>query len=70
LRCEFSFVVWPLDVTRALLVSDIVTVDHDPRQVLDILLRLHSSECMSQPLVLDDGCVTDALILDEDAVGK
>jgi hypothetical protein len=69
-RGEFCFVVWSIELARALLVSDLVTISHDLRQSLDILLRLHSSECMSQPLVFDDGRVTDALIFAEDAIGK
>lgn len=38
--------------------------------MLRVLLGLQGSECMSQPLVLYDGRVVDALILAEDAVGK
>lgn len=69
-RCEFFFVIWPIDLAWALLVSDLVTVGHELTQSLDVLLRLHSSESMSQSLVLNDGFVTDALVFAEDVIGK
>src|ERR1700733_9812479 len=69
-RGEFCFVVWPVDLTRALLVSALGAVGHDLGQALDVLLGLHSSECMAKPLVLDDGRVTHALVFAEDTVGK
>ncbi len=67
---EFFFVVRPINLARSFLVSVLVTVGQDLGQALEILLRLHRSECMSQPLVLDDCRVTDTLILAEDAIGR
>src|SRR5260370_42398005 len=49
-------------VTRTLLVSALGAVGHHLGHVLDVLLRLHPCESMAQPLVLDDGCVANALV--------
>jgi len=69
-RRDFCFVVRPGKLTTTLLVSTFGAVGHHRGHVLDVLLRLYCCERMAQPLVLDDGCVTDPLVLAEDAIGK
>ncbi len=69
-RRDLFVVIRPVDLTRAFLVPALSAVGHDVGQVLRVLLRLHGSECVSQPLVLDDRRMTHTLILAEDAVGK
>ena len=69
-NCDFLFVIRPVNLTRVLLVSAFGAVGQDLRQVLRVLLGFHCSKCVTQPLVLDDGCVADTLILAEDAVGQ
>src|SRR5260370_41288548 len=69
-RRDFRFVIRPVKPTRVLLVSALCAVSHPLRYMLDVLLRFHRCECMAQTLVLDDGCVTDPLVLAEDAIGK
>src|SRR5258705_2596385 len=62
-RGDRFFVIGPVNLTGALLISVLGAVGHHCGQVLDVLLRFHHRECMAQPLVLDDGCMTYALIL-------
>jgi len=60
-RFRFSF---------AFLIMDLLTVGLHLRDILEILLGLDERECMTKPLVLDDGGVADSLILVEDMVGS
>jgi hypothetical protein len=57
-------------MTRVLLVAKLLAVGSYLDFTLHILLRLHESECMAKPFVLDDGGVADTLVLAEGAVGK
>ncbi len=38
--------------------------------MLDVLLCFHRCQGVAKPLVLDDGCVTDPLVLAEGPIGK
>ena len=53
-RGAFRFVVRPIELTRVLLVGDLLAVGLHLRLTLYVLLRLDDRQCMSEALVLDD----------------
>src|SRR5258708_7876735 len=69
-RHDFRFIVGPVKLPASLLIAELLAVGPYLRLMLDVLLCLHHRECMAQPLVLDDCCMADTLVLAEDAIGK
>ena len=69
-RGAFRFVVRPVELTRILLVADLLTVGLHLRLALDVLLCLDDSQSVAESLVLDDRCVADTLVFAEETIGK
>jgi hypothetical protein len=51
-------------------IRDCVVVTVYTKENASVAWRLHESQGMAETLVLDDGRMTDSLILAEDAIGK
>jgi hypothetical protein len=67
---DLCFVVGPIDLAWALCIAALVAVGPHLRLMLNVLIRLHDCECMTEALILHDCSVAHALVFAENAVGK
>jgi hypothetical protein len=65
---DFGNIVRPVNLPPTFLILALLAVGLHLRFEMAVLLSFDLSQCVAQALVLDDGGVTDPLILAEDAV--
>jgi hypothetical protein len=69
-RGVFRFVVQSVELTRVLLVADLLAVGMHLRLALYVLLCLDDRKSVAEPLVLNDGSVAYSLVFAKKALGS